>query len=97
MANIRAAYAEVSTEALTNTDSAVTPLYVTATQTQDKWKNNNNSTTTDIGGIQVEVAYNAKDAAKKCWKIAYNSADGKVTITPEASIPTGATAYPSSN
>lgn len=65
MANIRAAYAEVSTEALTNTDSAVTPLYVTATQTQDKWKNNNDSTTTDIGGVQVGTAYNAKDVAKK--------------------------------
>lgn len=51
----------------------------------------------EIGGIQAGAAYKTDTAeAKKGWKIAYNSADGKVTITPEASQG-DATAYPSSN
>lgn len=77
MANIRAAYAEVSTEALTNSDSKVDPLYVTATQTQDKWQKND---TTDIGGVQVGTASTA--GTNKGWVIAYDSDNSKVTITP---------------
>lgn len=90
MANIRAAYAEVSTDALTNTDSNVDSLYVTATQTQDNWQK---SDTTDIGGVQVGTASTA--GTKKGWIIAYNSTNSKVTITPAESKPEGALDYPS--
>lgn len=79
-ANIRAAYAEVSTEALTDDATTVKSLFVTASQTKEKWQTNSSNPNMEIGGIQVEAAYTTGD--KKGWVIAYDSDNSKVTITP---------------
>ena len=90
-ANIRAAYAEVSTEALTDGNS-VTPLFVTATQTKDKWQMNADKPQMEIGGINVDCAADATGVTNKGWEIAYDGT--KVTITAAAAKSATATAYP---
>ena len=91
-ANIRAAYAEVSTEVLTDGNS-VTPLFVTATQTKDKWQMNEDNAEMEIGGMNVNCA-NTTSATAKGWKIDYDKDSNKVTITTAAAAGTGETAYP---
>ena len=91
-ANIRAAYAEVSTEALTNDSGNVEKFFVAATQTKDKWQMNGTGTDKmEIGGIEVASAYNGGD--KTGWVIAYDSTKNEVTIS-AATNGDGATAYP---
>ena len=90
-ANIRAAYAEVSTEALTDGNS-VTPLFVTATQTKKNWQMNEDKAQMEIGGIKVDCATTAE--TNKGWEIAYSSTTNKVTITAKASKDTGVEDYP---
>ena len=89
-ANIRAAYAEVSTEALTD-NNTVTPLFVTATQAKDNWQMNANGATMEIGGINVACAYSG--GTNTGWEIAYDGT--KVTITAAPAKSSTATAYPS--
>ena len=88
-ANIRAAYAEVSTEALTDGNS-VTPLFVTATQTKKNWQMNADQGTMEIGGQNVNCA--ATGDTNKGWEIAYDGT--KVTITAAAAKSDTATKYP---
>lgn len=88
-ANIRAAYAEVSTEALTDGNS-VTPLFVTATQTKDNWQMNADQAKMEIGGQKVDFA--ATGAGNKGWEIAYDGTN--VTINAAAAKSATATAYP---
>ena len=91
-ANIRAAYAEVSTEALTNDSGTVEKFFVAATQTKDKWQMNGTGTDkTEIGGIEVASAYSG--GTNTGWVIAYNTTDNKVTISPAANKG-DATEYP---
>lgn len=90
-ANIRAAYAEVSTEALTDDASSVKPLFVTASQTKPDWQTNSNNATMEIGGVQVDVAY--KTGNNKGWEIAYEN--GKVTIKAATAKSATAEDYPS--
>lgn len=92
-ANIRAAYAEVSTEALTDGNS-VTPLFVTATQTKDKWQMNADKDTMEIGGINVNCAADTSGVTNKGWEIAYDKTTNKVTITAAAKKSEKATDYP---
>lgn len=94
-ANIRAAYAEVSTEALTDDASSVKPLFVTASQTKEKWQTNSNNPKMEIGGIQVDAAFT--NGTNKGWEIAYDSENGKVTITAAADKSATAEDYPSNN
>ena len=96
--NIRAAYAEVSADALTE-GGTVTSKYVTATQTKDKWQSadageNDNM---KIGGQNVGSASTSTGGTNKGWTISYDSTNSKVTITPAASKPQGAEDYPSNN
>lgn len=95
-ANIRSAYAEVSANALTE-GGTVTSEYVTATQTKDKWQiaDGGESDTMKIGGQSVGNAY--KTGSNKGWTISYDATNSKVTITPAASKPEGATEYPANN
>ena len=95
-ANIRAAYAEVSTKALTDGAADVKSLFVTASQTKENWQTNSNNATMNIGGENVAFAYTG-GTNNKGWVIAYDSANSKVTITPEATKPEGALDYPSNN
>ncbi len=84
MANIRAAYAAVSTDVLTDPQTADTQNNITysngtytatvkATQTKTKWKTNQDKIT--IGGKEVTV--NALNG----WTITGNVETGTVTIT----------------
>lgn len=89
-ANIRAAYAEVSTEALTNDSGTVEKFFVAATQTKNKWQMNGTGTDdTEIGGIKVPSAYSG--GTNTGWIIEYK--DNKVTISPAANRG-DATEYP---
>lgn len=91
-ANIRAAYAEVSTEALTDDSKNVKSLFVTATQTKDEWQMNGTGTTTmEIGGINVNCSY--KGGTNTGWLIAYDSTNNKVNINATATKGS-ATDYP---
>ena len=74
MANIRAAYAEVSADLIMN-DAATTSKTVKATQTKEKWQVKNDVEKVDIGGIQV-------DASKVGWTVSISN--GAVAIATNA-------------
>jgi type IV pilus assembly protein PilA len=73
-ANIRAAYAEVSADALVDGNTTANET-VNATQTSKNWAINNGGATTSIGNIEVS-ATNLNG-----WTVAYDSDSQKVTIT----------------
>ena len=76
--NLRAAYAEVMTEALTN-DGTVTARTVAAKQKQAKWQN---TTIEDIGGLAVgdgDGEINAK-VNGATWSVGYDATNGTATI-----------------
>ncbi len=73
MANIRAAYAEVSAELIMN-DKTDASKDVAVTQTKDNWQTKEDATSIDIGGIQVK----AKTSGN--WKVAVDTTKGEVTI-----------------
>ncbi len=77
-ANIRAAYAEVMSAALTDPDDDHTAT-VTAVQTQADWQN---SSIENIGGAKVGNSTGEIQAVVKgaTWTIKYTTADGKVKI-----------------
>jgi prepilin-type N-terminal cleavage/methylation domain-containing protein len=73
MANIRAAYAEVSANLIT--EETATAKTVEAVQTKDKWQVKNDAEKVDIGGIQV-------DASKVGWTVSISN--GAVAIATNA-------------
>lgn len=87
MANIRAAYAAVSTDVLTDpktTDTANKVNYadgkytatVTAVQTKAKWQSDSDKDTMDIGGQTVSAV-----TSGSTWTITGDVAAGTVTIS----------------
>ena len=84
-ANIRAAYAEVSANLLTEDDiSKVSPIEVNATQTQTGWQGTDfNTDDHKIGGQKVPAVVKGKKWTVKAAKNATSGAY-EVTITPEA-------------
>lgn len=87
--NIRAAYAEVSADALTE-GGDVKEFYVAATQTKDKWQtaDGGENANMKIGG--QDVACSVKGAG---WNIKYDASASKVVIT-AGEKDTGAVDYP---
>ena len=77
-ANIRAAYAEVSANAITaDTTTTVAPEKVAAKQTQAKWQSQGDAEKIDIGGQLVEAKVNGAE-----WTIsATKGTDGTYTVT----------------
>lgn len=80
-ANIRAAYAEVVSSALTDPDKDHEAT-VTAVQTQPKWQN---TSIENIGGAAVgdstgQIAAVTKTSTPATWTISYTASNGKVTI-----------------
>lgn len=73
MANIRAAYAEVSAELIMNEDA--TEQTVEAVQTKANWQVKDGATTVEIGGQDVEAK--VKDAT---WTIGPNDDNDAVVI-----------------
>ena len=74
MANIRAAYAEVSAELIMNEDATASES-VKVTQTKANWQAKKDATTVEIGGQDV------KAATLKGWTIAPNDAGDEVVIS----------------
>jgi prepilin-type N-terminal cleavage/methylation domain-containing protein len=75
MANIRAAYAEVSANLIM--DEADVSQTVKATQTKENWQVKSDATTVEIGGQQVKAVTSGSS-----WTV--KGSDGAVTITPAA-------------
>ncbi len=73
-ANLRAAYAEITSEALSGNIPANTK--VNATQTQANWAMNNNSQNMNIGGLSVDAKTNGNN-----WTIASINSDGHYLVT----------------
>ena len=70
-ANLRAAYAEVMVEALEN-EGTVTPIEVTAKQTQSGWQSDAGK---DIGGVTTV------EASTTGWTVGYDSTNNVATFT----------------
>lgn len=77
-ANIRAAYAEVSADAITaDTNDTVEAKTVAAKQNQAKWQSQGDAEKIDIGGQQVEAKVDGAE-----WTIsATKGTDGTYTVT----------------
>ncbi len=73
MANIRAAYAEVSVDLISN-DASTATKDVAATQTKDAWQTKGDAETVKIGGQDVA-------ASTTGWTVAVNDTSDAVTIT----------------
>lgn len=73
MANIRAAYAEVSVDLISN-DASTATKDVAATQTKDAWQTKDDAETVKIGGQDVA-------ASTTGWTVAVNDTSDAVTIT----------------
>ena len=74
-ANIRAAYAEVMTEALSDPENSEASKDVTATQKTAGWQGTDYSTGDNkIGGVNVT-------ASTTGWTVTYDASTGAATIT----------------
>lgn len=102
MANVRAAYAAVSSDVLTDpaenddnngvtykadaTKGDTYTAFVAATQTKANWQSDKDSTSVKLGGQDVSATIKSADG--KGWTIVGNVKDGKVTITADQTKPT---------
>lgn len=81
MANIRAAYAEVTVDFLENGYNATTPksTVVPAKQTKAGWQSEGDDGT---NAKEIEIGGNKVKASTSKWTVAISDADGKILITP---------------
>lgn len=80
MSNLRAAYAEVMAEYLSNGATGTPTATVTARQTQDGWQNTENGKLiVRVNGTESEVTVDAKTASDT-WEITIDPDDANLIV-----------------